>query len=91
MIPLEIIIIGSILSFLNVLLTILLKTKKFKLVYDRLSNSQKKLKSIQESIKSRSDDEVLSDDDIIKDAVEFSEALDDIINIMDLIEFKKPV
>lgn len=90
MIPLEIIVIGSILSFLNVLLTMLLKTKKFKAVYDKLNNSQRKLQSIQESIKSSSSEQNMTDDDIMQDAIEFSEALDDVIKIMDLIEFTKP-
>lgn len=90
MLPLEIIITGSILSFLNILLTILLKTKKFKSVYDKLNNSQRKLQSIQESIKGRTSSEDMTDDDVLQEVIEFSEALDDVIKIMDLIEFTKP-
>jgi len=88
MIPLELIIVGGILSILNLLAHLLRHIPKFKKLCDKIDKSSQKLKSIKESIKS--DQSIMYRESAENDLEEVLEIADDFIQMLEEITFSKP-
>lgn len=88
--PIELIIVGTILSILNLLAHLIRNIPKFKKSYEKLTKSKQKLESIRESLSNKSinfinDDELKSDD--LDEALEIA---DNFIDLLENIIFNKP-
>ena len=88
MIPLEVIIIGSVISLLNIILQIIRKIPKFKRFVGTLTQSKTKLESIQGSI--RSSNNSLDDAIEYNDIEELIDHVNDMIDIIEEINFAIP-
>ena len=88
MIPLEVIIIGGVLSIINIILQIIKKMPKFKRLCDTLSQSKNKLESIQGSI--RSSNAIHEDTIDYNDINDIIDHINDMVDIIDDITFTIP-
>ena len=88
MFPLEIVIIGAILSILNLLAHLIRHIPKFKKLCDKIDKSSQKLKSIKESIKT--DESIMDRESTDNDLDEIIDIADDFIQMLEEIIFSKP-
>jgi hypothetical protein len=90
MIPIELIIIGSILSILNLAAHLLRHLPKFQLACDRLDKSKRKLQSIRDSISNKTDNSMVESNhlDGLNEAIDIAE---EFIDMLGDITFNKPI